>query len=207
MPSRLFKNVKFLKSAAKPADYPNSHLPEIAIAGRSNVGKSSTINTLFTMNKLARTSQTPGRTQLINYFAVNEQWYFVDLPGFGYAKVSKEMKKDWNEVIDTYLRSTNLAALILVVDIRRPIRDFELDLMQWAKECQIPCLVCLNKSDKFSRNVAKSTWLKCQPSIIGRFPNAEVILFSALNKTGVDEAQNFIAKILAKHGIVAEEKK
>ena len=112
-------SVEFVKSAVKVRDFPPELRGEIAFAGRSNVGKSSLINTLVNRKKLAKISSTPGRTRTINYFVINDDFYFVDLPGYGYAKVSKSMRESWRPMVDNYLKSKRLAGLILIIDIRR----------------------------------------------------------------------------------------
>ncbi|MEQ8152100.1 MAG: ribosome biogenesis GTP-binding protein YihA/YsxC, partial [Smithellaceae bacterium] len=128
-------SAEFVKSAVWPTQYPPATMPEIAFVGRSNVGKSSLINTLVGRKNLAKTSNTPGRTQLINFFVVNEAVSFVDLPGYGFAKVSRALKRDWGEMIEAYLKNRpNLVMVILILDIRRDPSDDDLSLRDWLEE-------------------------------------------------------------------------
>ena len=133
------KSAEFVTSAVKPSQYPLAILPEIAFAGRSNVGKSSLINTLVNRKRLVKTSSTPGRTQLINFFIINGSIGFVDLPGYGYAKVPKSVKKNWGPMIETYLSERKtLKGVVLIIDIRRIPRAEELNLIDWLDYYKIP---------------------------------------------------------------------
>jgi GTP-binding protein len=146
-------SAEFVLSAKEPAHYPPAGLPEIAFAGRSNVGKSSLINTLLNRKKLARTSNTPGRTQEINFFLVNERFAFIDLPGYGYAKVPEAIRKQWGPMVETYLRERDTLRLVVVIlDVRRDPSGEDLQLMQWLQFYRIRFLVCLTKTDKVSNN-------------------------------------------------------
>jgi len=148
-------SAQFVKSAVWPPQYPPASMPEIAFVGRSNVGKSSLINTIVGRKNLAKTSNTPGRTQLINFFVINETLSFVDLPGYGYAKVSQSVKKDWGEMIEIYLQERqSLAMVILILDIRRDPSDEDLSLRDWLENYRIPYLYILTKADKLSNNQA-----------------------------------------------------
>jgi GTP-binding protein len=179
--------VEFVKSAVLPSQYPPATMPEIAFAGRSNVGKSSLINTLVGRKNLAKTSNTPGRTQLINFFVINDMAYFVDLPGYGFAKVSKSTKKDWGEMIEAYLKTRqNLALVILILDIRRDPSDDDLSLRDWLENCGIPYLYILTKADKLSNNQALNR-RKIIEKIIQRSSKINTILFSALTQKGKNE--------------------
>jgi GTP-binding protein len=145
----------FVISAAKPSEFPAPTLPEIAVVGRSNVGKSSLINALVGQDGLARTSRTPGRTRLVNWFEVNAQltFFLVDLPGYGYAAVDQKTRESWRPLIESYLteRST-LAGVLLLIDIRRGPEDEELDFVPWLAERNVPIAVALTKSDKLPKN-------------------------------------------------------
>jgi len=146
-------SAEFIKSATDPSHYPEETLPEIAFAGRSNVGKSSLINTLLQRKKLARTSNTPGRTQLINFFLVNDDLFFVDLPGYGYAKVPLEIKKKWGPMVERYLKTRkNLRMVVLILDIRRDPTKDDLSLTSWLYNYGIRPVFVLTKSDKLSKN-------------------------------------------------------
>jgi GTP-binding protein len=145
----------FVTSAASPKDFPPPTLPELAVVGRSNVGKSSLINALVGQDGLARTSRTPGRTQLINWFHVGAQppFHLVDLPGYGYAKVPAGMKDSWKPLIESYLsKRATLAGVLLLIDVRRGAEDEELDFVPWLAERQVPIVVALTKADKLAKN-------------------------------------------------------
>jgi GTP-binding protein len=146
-------SAEFIKSAQKPAHYPPPTFPEIAFAGRSNVGKSTLINALVNRKHLVKTSKTPGRTQLINFFLVNHAICLVDLPGYGYAKVPKSVKFSWGPMIETYLlRRQTLKGVVLILDIRRTAGSHEVDFVAWLEQQNIPCLLVLTKKDKLSKN-------------------------------------------------------
>ncbi len=146
---------RFVISASKPGEFPVATLPEVAVVGRSNVGKSSLINALVGHDGLARTSRTPGRTRLINWFEVEAKptFHLVDLPGYGYAEVSTAMKDSWRPLIETYLeKRESLAGVLLLIDIRRGVQDEELDFVPWLAQHERPLVVALTKSDKLPKN-------------------------------------------------------
>ena len=146
-------SAEFLKSAFKEADWPRDLKPEVAFLGRSNVGKSSLINSLLAVRGLARTSSTPGRTQSLNFFQINDQFYFVDLPGFGYARVPKEIKSSWGEMATSYLaKRRQLVLSIHIVDSRHEPTKQDLQLHEWLEESNKPQLTVATKSDKLSNN-------------------------------------------------------
>jgi GTP-binding protein len=148
----LIKNARFLTSMKKKGDYPETGLPEIAICGKSNVGKSSLINYLTNNQKLAKVSGTPGKTRLVNFFVINEAFMLVDLPGYGYARVSKEEKRSWSEMVETYLKaSQNLRALLILLDIRHtPTEDDKL-MIRWASVYGLSVIVVATKADKIAK--------------------------------------------------------
>ncbi|MBS1122841.1 MAG: ribosome biosis GTP-binding protein YsxC [Deltaproteobacteria bacterium] len=145
----------FVTSASKPDEFPAPTLPELAVVGRSNVGKSSLINALVGQDRLARTSRTPGRTRLVNWFEVetSPKFHLVDLPGYGYAEVSQAMRESWRPLIEAYLSSrATLAGVLLLIDIRRGAEEEELDFVPWLAERSTPIVVALTKSDKLPKN-------------------------------------------------------
>lgn len=146
------KSAEFVTSAVKPSQYPSPEYPEIAFAGRSNVGKSSLINTLVNRKRLVKTSATPGRTQLINFFLVNGGLSLVDLPGYGYAKVPRPVREKWGPMVEAYLSGRPcLKAVVLLMDLRRTPRDEEFSLMDWLHHYRIPMILVLTKADKLSK--------------------------------------------------------
>lgn len=185
----------FIKSAAKPKDYPPPGLPEVAFVGRSNVGKSSLINVLAGRKGLVRTSSTPGRTQLINFFDINSILTLVDLPGYGYAKAPPEVRKQWGPMIEAYLASReSLKAVVLILDIRREPSDGDLQMLRWLELYNIPPILVVTKCDKLSKNeLAKQKVLIA--NAIKR--DRDMLLpFSALSKEGRDGIWTEIGKIL-----------
>ena len=191
----IIQSVDFIKSAVKPADYPPALLPEVVFAGRSNVGKSSLINTLVNRKRIARTSSTPGRTQLINFFDVNGSLVFVDIPGYGYAKVPKKVRDQWAPMIETYLSTRKtLKGLILIMDIRRNPGDMESNFVAWLTDRQVPTILVLTKADKLSR----SKQMDRQRLAAKVFPEAgtDIILFSAKTRMGRDRLWNAIDSLV-----------
>ena len=191
----LIHAVEFVKSAVKPSQYPEYDFPEIAFAGRSNVGKSSLINTLIQRKDMVKTSSKPGCTQLINFFLVNEDLSLVDLPGYGYAKVSKKIRAQWQPMVESYLSlRRNLLGLVLLIDIRRDPKKEEFDLVQWLERHELPFLVILTKSDKLS----KTNQLKRRDAICSQMNREKngVILFSSKTRKGretvLQEIENLI---------------
>ena len=179
------KQAEFIKSAVKPRDYPPAELPEVAFVGRSNVGKSSLINVLANRKGLVRTSSTPGRTQLINFFAINATLTLVDLPGYGYAKAPPEVRKQWRPMIETYLaRRDNLRAVVLILDIRRLPSDGDLDMLAWLGEYGIPPIIVLTKCDKLSKN-ERARQAALIAEAVG-LDKERLLPFSALSREGRD---------------------
>lgn len=174
---------EFIKSAVKPKDYPEIALPEVAFVGRSNVGKSSLINVLINRKSLVRTSSTPGRTQLINFFDVNGRLILVDLPGYGYAKAPPELRKQWQPMIETYLaKRENLRAVVLILDIRRTPADGDLQMLRWLDTYGIPPIIVLTKCDKLSKN-EQARQAGVIAAAIGHSRD-DLLPFSALSKAG-----------------------
>jgi GTP-binding protein len=182
----IIKSAVFVKSATKPANYPEDNLPEVAFAGRSNVGKSSLINVLVNRKALVRTSSTPGRTQLLNFFTINGEFSLVDLPGYGFAKVPLEVKKKWGPMVRTYLeRRKSLKALVLLFDIRRLPRDQEIHLLDWLEEFEIPTIPVITKVDKVPRG-KRNVHIKPILGATG-LPSDAFTLFSAVSREGKNE--------------------
>ncbi|MEM6606195.1 MAG: ribosome biogenesis GTP-binding protein YihA/YsxC [Pseudomonadota bacterium] len=185
-----FSKTNFTESAARFDQCPTDSGWEVAFAGRSNAGKSSAINALTRQKKLARTSRTPGRTQLINFFAVGDQQRLVDLPGYGYAKVPQKVKNAWNRQLEKYLqRRESLRGLILLSDCRHPLHSFDQQMLSWAAQAHMPVHLLLTKADKLSKGAAKQALFSVQ----GRLsPLANLIscqLFSARVPQGLDELE------------------
>ena len=163
---------------------------EVAFAGRSNAGKSSAINALTGNTKLARTSRTPGRTQLINFFTVADQIRLVDLPGYGFAKVPLKVKQEWNKQLERYLQlRQSLKGLILLMDIRHPLKDYDRQMIEWAVKSEMPVHILLTKSDKLKRGPAKSALFAVQKELQKHERWISVQLFSSNSHDGMDELQ------------------
>lgn len=181
-----FQQASFLQSATTRNTLPPEGGLEIAFAGRSNAGKSSVINVVCSQKSLARTSKTPGRTQLINFFRLNDGHFLVDLPGYGYAKVPEAIRLEWQKFIESYLVERNtLRGLILVMDIRHPLTDYDQTMLQWAYRRQLPVHILLNKADKIARGAAGNVLLKVRKELAD-LHGVSVQTFSALNKAGLD---------------------
>ncbi len=185
-----YHQAQFVQSATTVNTLPPELGFEVAFSGRSNSGKSSTLNTLCQQKSLARTSKTPGRTQLINFFSLADGKYLVDLPGYGYAKVPEKVKLEWQRFIESYLTTRfTLCGLVIVMDIRRPMLEHDLTMLSWAESRNLPTHIVLNKSDKLKRGQAKNTLLKTQQQIKQYKHPVTVQMFSALKKQGVDQLQ------------------
>jgi len=184
-----YQQATFLKSAAKVSQLPADTGIEIAFAGRSNAGKSSALNCLTGIRQLARTSKTPGRTQLINLFTLEDEHHrLVDLPGYGYAKVALKIKEEWQRHLAHYLEvRQSLKGLILLMDIRHPLKDLDQMMIDWATSRELPVHILLTKSDKLSRNQAQSTVLQVTKHYELLKGLITVQAFSSLKKQGVDE--------------------
>ena len=177
-------DVTFIKSAFRENQYPPPDRPEIAFAGRSNVGKSSLINVLVNRKKLAKTSSRPGRTQAINFFDFENRLYLVDLPGYGFARVPLEVKRSWGKMVETYLRKRhNLQAVVLILDIRRDPSDGDKNLFDWLTRYGIDTIPVLTKKDKLSRNQSLKRARLIESELVDISPDKPII-FSAKTKDG-----------------------
>ena len=189
-----FKRAKFLLSAPTLRQCPEDSGCEVAFAGRSNAGKSSAINTLTDNKNMARTSKTPGRTQLINYFEVGQDKRLVDLPGYGYAKVPRAVKAKWDHHLAEYLQMRqSLVGLILLMDIRHPLQDFDQQMLNWAAQAGLPVHILLTKADKLKRGPAKTALLGVDKLLRDMDPGYTLLsvqIFSSLKKTGLDELEH-----------------
>ena len=191
----IIKSAEFITSATKPSQYPPANLPEIAFAGRSNVGKSSLINTLVNRKRLVKTSSTPGRTQLINFFNINETMIFVDLPGYGYAKVPRAVRKKWGPMVETFLSDRKtLNGVVVILDIRRIPKTEDLDLIRWLDYYNIAYILVITKADKLSKNKQ----LKQQAAILQALAvdRQDLILFSAKTRLGREPVWNAILSLI-----------
>lgn len=191
----IIKQADFVKSAVYEKDYPEelSNI-EFAFVGRSNVGKSSLINSITRRGKLARISKTPGRTQLINYFLINNEFFLVDLPGYGFAKVPKAMKAEWGQTMERYLASNRKKLVFVLLDIRRVPTGEDMDMLHWLDHFSIPFKIIFTKMDKVSNNEK----FKCLKAIRTKleFHNEDVFFHSSLKDTGRDEILNYIEEVL-----------
>jgi len=191
----IIKSAEFVTSAVKPSQYPPAVLPEIAFAGRSNVGKSSLINTLVNRKRLVKTSSTPGRTQLINFFNINEEFSFVDIPGYGYAKVPPSVKKTWGPMIETYITTRKtIKGVVLIMDIRRIPRLEEMNMLDWLNHYDIPSVPVLTKSDKLSKTRQQKQLREITNTLSADKDN--LILFSAKSRQGKDEVWDAVKKLI-----------
>ncbi|MDD3609431.1 MAG: ribosome biogenesis GTP-binding protein YihA/YsxC [Halothiobacillaceae bacterium] len=193
-----FRQARFLTSAFKLSDLPPDSGAEVAFAGRSNAGKSSAINAITDQGGLARASKTPGRTQLINFFALDEVRRLVDLPGYGYAKVPLAMREHWQTTLGEFLASRHaLRGLVLMMDVRHPLKDFDVQMIDWCVASNLPVHCLLTKADKLSRNQASAALLTVRQSLKRYGDLASAQLFSATQGTGLDEARALLSRWLA----------
>jgi GTP-binding protein len=189
------KSAEFVKSAVKPDQYPRPEFPEVAFAGRSNVGKSSLINQLVNRRSLVKTSSMPGRTQLINFFLVNGSLSLVDLPGYGYARVPEAVKKTWGPMVEAYIANRPcLKAVVLLIDIRRTPKSEEFSLMDWLQHNQIPTILVLTKADKLSKT-EQGKQLKLTAEILG-VSAEDLVLFSAKSGLGKADVWELIDQVM-----------
>ena len=188
-PTARFRGAHFLRSAAMLADCPPDFGAEVAFAGRSNAGKSSALNALTGQGKLARTSKTPGRTRLLNFFSLGSDRRLVDLPGYGYARVPKAMKEDWDRHLAAYLQARrSLRGLVLLMDIRHPLQDFDRHMLHWAGQVALPVHVLLTKADKLNRGPAQAALLGVRRELARQERSAVTVqTFSAHAHLGIAE--------------------
>ena len=188
-----YTKAKFFRSAPDIRHLKIDSGIEVAFAGRSNAGKSSALNTLTRQRNLARTSKTPGRTQLINVFELEEELRLVDLPGYGFAKVPVAMKKKWQASLGEYLQKRkSLKGLVVLMDIRHPFKDLDQDLIHWAVESNIPVLALLTKADKLKSGKRKAQLLMAQEAALAFMGDVTVQTFSSLNKHGLPELERIL---------------
>lgn len=185
----ILQKIKFLTSAATIAQLPADLGREVAFMGRSNSGKSSSINAITNIRQLAHASKTPGRTQLLNFFSVdNDDKRLVDLPGYGYAKTDRKTKASWQQTLSKYLANRrSLQGIILIIDIRRGLMAGDMEVINWCANVKLPAHLLLNKSDKLSRSQTSKALLSVKAAL-GKEPLITVQLFSAMKKSGVDSA-------------------
>ncbi len=193
--SMKIQSAEFIKSATQPSNYPDDRFPEVAFIGRSNVGKSSLINRLVLRSHLAKTSNTPGRTQLINFFLINKRYVFVDLPGYGYARVPDAVRRNWGPMVEAYLKGRrNLRLVVLIMDIRRDLIGEDLDLLAWLREQAIPVLPVFTKVDKLSKNQVRVREKKIM-DILTLPDGPAPVLFSAKTGQGREAVWAFIENL------------
>jgi len=194
MTKNCFNNARFLLSAAKYEQLPEDKGKEIVFAGYSNVGKSSTLNALTNNQQLARVSKTPGRTQCLNVFTLDEYRRFIDLPGFGYAKVPKIMQTEWNKTIDQYFRERqSLVGVVLIMDIRNLLRPFEIELIEWTAQSNVGLHLVLNKADKLKKQELKTAVESVNGFLQQNAYGASMQTLSTLKKVGINELIGKIA--------------
>lgn len=183
-----YRRLQFLTSVNKIQQLPPDEGREVAFAGRSNVGKSSALNTLAQQKSLARTSKTPGRTQMINFFQLEPGRYLVDLPGYGYARVPENLRQHWRELIEYYLSNRSaLRGLFLIMDIRHPLTDLDRQMLDWCEHRKLPSHILLTKADKLKRGAATSALQQVRRFVHQHYPHAGVQLFSSPTRTGLEE--------------------
>ena len=192
----IITSAEFVTSAVKPIQYTNAVLPEIAFAGRSNVGKSSLINTLVNRKRLVKTSSTPGRTRLINFFEINKKFCFVDLPGYGYAKVHSSVKKTWGPMIEAYIETRKtLKGVVLIMDVRRTPDTRESNFINWVNDFNIPFILVVTKADKLSKTNRKKQLQTIADTLL--VDKGNLILFSSKSRVGKKMVWAEIGKLIA----------
>ncbi|GAA3628800.1 ribosome biogenesis GTP-binding protein YihA/YsxC [Lactobacillus hamsteri] len=189
----IIKNSEYAVSAVREDQYPKDNLPEIALAGRSNVGKSSLINTLLKRKNLARTSSQPGKTQTLNFYRVNDSFYLVDVPGYGYARVSQKKRQEFGEMIQDYLETrANLRGLIILVDSRHEPTKDDIAMYNYAQYLDLPILVVCTKIDKLKKNQLNKVRANLKKNLDLSYENVSVLTFSSVSKVHVKELGDWI---------------
>ena len=192
-----YRKTEFLISASKLEQSPPDQGFEAAFVGRSNAGKSSALNALCDHKSLARISKTPGRTQLINFFSVDDERRLVDLPGYGYAKVSEKIKREWQHSMGTYLEGRGcLKGVVLVMDIRNPLKEFDQQMLDWCIYREMACHIILTKADKLKKNAANQALFQVRKAVSEHEELISVQLFSALKKQGIDDVHQVLDRWL-----------
>lgn len=197
----MIKKAEFVVSNTDPTKCPKPDRAEIAFIGRSNVGKSSLINMLTGVKELAKTSQKPGKTQLVNHFMINERWYLVDLPGYGFAKVSKDRKVKWEKMISTYLTTrSNLCGVFVLIDSRLEPQTIDLEFVNWCGEQNVPFVLAFTKADKQSKSQTDKNvkaFLNKMEEIFGEYP--DYFVTSAEKSGGKEEVLKFLEELVAEY--------
>lgn len=193
MNDHFYRRAQFLVSAASAKQFPESQAREIAFAGRSNAGKSSAINALCDNRSLCRTSKTPGRTQLINFFSIDEHHCLVDLPGYGFAQVPEAMRRDWQKLMEKYLsKRANLVGLVIIMDIRHPLKDTDWQMIEWCRHFGTPLHVLLTKADKLKKSEAEKNLKAVSTALEEAGLEATLQTFSATKRYGIEDLQSVL---------------
>lgn len=195
-----FQHTGFLRGVPDTGHLPPDHSREAAFAGRSNAGKSSALNAITGQSALARTSKTPGRTQMLNFFQVRPDRFLVDLPGYGYARVSERVRRGWQRHLRDYLQQRrSLQGLVLLMDIRHPLTSLDRQLISWCAQAHLPMHILLTKADKLGRGQAADTLQKVRRSLVEMDAEASLQLFSATRRQGLEEVRARLAEWLELH--------
>jgi GTP-binding protein len=195
-----YQQAQYLTSAADFSQLPPDDGGEVAFIGRSNAGKSSALNIITGIKGLARTSKMPGRTTMINFFALNEPYRLVDLPGYGYAKAPRAMQARWEQAVSQYLEKREcLKGLIIIMDVRHPLKEMDQSMIEWAVRCGVPMHILLTKSDKLSATAAKKSLKEVQEALSHYGDAVSLQLFSSLNRVGLDEVKAVMNQWFCSH--------
>ncbi|OGO90056.1 MAG: YihA family ribosome biogenesis GTP-binding protein [Coxiella sp. RIFCSPHIGHO2_12_FULL_42_15] len=189
----LYQQTRYLKSAADLSQLPDDEGSEVAFIGRSNAGKSSSLNVITGIKGLARTSKTPGRTQMINFFSIDDEKRLVDLPGYGYAKVPLSIKERWMDNVDEFLRTRQcLKGLVVVMDIRHPLKELDQQVIAWAMDCGVPTHILLTKADKLNPNAQRKALREVSDALSHYADAITIQLFSSIDRIGIDEVKSIL---------------